>query len=173
MGIKTLGICLVIAGFGMWGLLGARRTDKRVRQLKYLRIALGFLEKEITYMQTPLSHAMKRTGIFADVEVAGLFKECAAQLEKKSGGTGNEAWQSGLKTLKRESELKPLELELLASVGPQLGVSDRIEQQKFFILIQQELKMLEETAAQEAEAGRKIWSYGGFILGGVIVILLL
>ena len=33
--------------------------------------------------------------------------------------------------------------------------------------------MLEETAAQEAEAGRKIWSYGGFILGGVIVILLL
>lgn len=173
MGVKILGILLVISGFGIWGLLGARRADKRVRQLKNLRIALGFLEKEITYMQTPLSRAMKQTGGFADAEVEGLFKECARNLEEKSGITGYEAWQSGLETLKRESELKSVELELLESAGPQLGISDRIEQQKFFVLIQQELKLLEETAGQEAEAGRKIWSYGGFILGAVIVILLL
>ncbi|HNX28296.1 MAG TPA: hypothetical protein PKN87_02655 [Syntrophomonadaceae bacterium] len=173
MGIKTLGICMVIAGFGMWGLLGARRQDKRVQQLKNLRMAIGFLEKEIFYMQTPLSLAMSRAGQFCDYTVSGLFKECAGNLEKKSGITGYEAWQSGLEKLKQESELKPIDLELLKSVGPQLGVSDRAEQQKFFTLIHEELKLLEETAYREAEAGRKIWSYGGFILGAAIVILLL
>ncbi|HPF43158.1 MAG TPA: stage III sporulation protein AB [Syntrophomonadaceae bacterium] len=173
MEIKTLGICLIIAGFGMWGLLGARRIDKRVWQLKSLRMALGFLEKEITYMQTPLSLAMRRTAEFCENEVSGLFKETAKTLEKKSGITGHEAWQSGLKRLKYESDLKTIDLELLKSLGPQLGVSDRFEQQKYFILIQEELKLLEETALAEAESGRKIWSYGGFILGAVIVILLL
>jgi hypothetical protein len=61
--------------------------------------------------------------------------------------------------------LKTIDLELLKSLGPQLGVSDRFEQQKYFILIQEELKLLEETALAEAESGRKKWSYGGFILG--------
>lgn len=173
MWIKTLGICLVIAGFGMWGLLGARRIDKRVQQLKDLKIAIGFLEKEITYMQTPLSQAMSRTGHFCNYAVAGLFKECALNLNKKAGITASEAWQKGLKRLKEVSELKNVDLELLKSIGPQLGVSDRFEQQKFFALIQEEIKILEEMALNEAESGRKLWSYGGFIMGAVVVILLL
>lgn len=173
MRIKILGICLVILGFGLWGLMGARRIEKRVQQLKSLRLAIGFLEKEIIYMQTPLSLAMSRTGHFCDRAVAGFFRECAANLAKKSGITGYEAWQCGLQQLKWESELKMADIELLKTVGPQLGASDRIEQQKIFALLQEELKLLEETAALEAESGRKLWSYGGFILGTAVVILLL
>ncbi|NLB52824.1 MAG: hypothetical protein GX808_07780 [Syntrophomonadaceae bacterium] len=173
MWIKTLGICLIITGFGMWGLWGAQRIDNRVKQLKNLRIAIGFLEKEVTYMQTPLSQAMSRTGHFCDRNVAVLFRECASYLGKKSGITGNEAWEKGLKKLIEESELKKIDLELLKTVGPQLGLSDRLEQQKFFALIQEELKLQEKAALNEAEAGKKLWSYGGFIIGAVIVILLL
>lgn len=173
MWIKTAGICLIIAGFGLWGLLGAYRIDKRVRQLKSLRMALGFLEKEITYIKTPLSLAMRRTGKFCDHNGAVLFNECARRLEKKSGITGHEAWENGLEKLSKESELKKNDLELLKTIGPQLGMSDSLEQQKFFSLIQEELKILENAAVNEAEAGKKLWSYGGFIMGAVIAILLL
>ena len=41
-------------GLGVWGLNGARRFSRRAAQLKDLRMALGFLEKEIIYVCIPL-----------------------------------------------------------------------------------------------------------------------
>ena len=58
---KTIGIALIIGGFGGFGLGRARRFEKRVEELKNLRLALGFLEKEITCTYTPLSRALSRT----------------------------------------------------------------------------------------------------------------
>lgn len=171
--LKTLGICLIIGGFGVWGLNGARRFSRRAAQLKDLRMALGFLEKEIIYMHTPLSRALERTARFAKPPVNTLFRVASLHLHNKEGATAAEAWLLGLQNLFKSGDLNKADLGILQSVAPQLGLSDATEQGKFFRLLQEELKILEEQAAQDVESGQKIWSYGGFILGTVIVLLLL
>lgn len=171
--IKTIGIVLIISGFGGWGLSGARRVEKRVEQLRELRLAMGFLEKEITCMYTPLSRALERTSKFCDFPIAILFRESSERLREKDGITIGEAWNIGLQELYSSSELKETDIELLSAAGHQLGMSDAFEQAKFFNLIQEELKIYEEQALKEMESGRKLWSYGGFILGTVVVLLLL
>ncbi|HHW60530.1 MAG TPA: stage III sporulation protein SpoAB, partial [Syntrophomonadaceae bacterium] len=59
--VKLMGIIFIIAGLGSYGLMEANGLKLRVRQIKELKMALGFLEKEITYLQTPLSLALSRT----------------------------------------------------------------------------------------------------------------
>jgi stage III sporulation protein AB len=171
--LKTLGITLIIAGCGSWGLLGARRIDKRVAQIKDLRMALGFLEKEITYIHTPLSRALERTARFCGTPVSCLFTESSKGLEAREGITAGEAWMKGLQALKNNAELKAADLDILSTAALQLGMSDVGEQKKFFSLIQEELQIQEEKALQEVESGRKLWAYGGFIVGAMIVLLLL
>ncbi len=171
--LKTLGIAFVVAGFGGWGLMGARRIDKRVEQIKYLRMALGFLEKEITYMHTPLSRALARTARFCKAPVSYLFHESSNRLEAREGTTAGEAWMKGLQVLENNSELKKADIEILSAAALQLGMSDVGEQRKFFALIQGELQIQEEKALQEMESGHKLWTYGGFIIGALVVLLLL
>lgn len=171
--LKTLGITLIIAGCGSWGLIGANRFDRRVAQIKDLRLSLGFLEKEITYMHTPLPRALDRTARFCPTRVACLFEESFRLLQAKAGTTAGEAWTRALKVLEQKTALKPVDIDILATAALQLGMSDVDEQKKFFNLIQEELRIQEEKALQEAEKGQKLWRYGGFIIGAIIVLLLL
>lgn len=171
--LKTIGICLTVAGCGTWGISRASRYGRRVEQLRALKMALGFLEKEIIYMHTPLTRALERTGHFAQPPVSQLFQTAARHLQNKEGATAREAWLAGMQNLSRVGDLGKAELQLLESAAPQLGMSDAAEQGKFIRLMQEQLKLLEDQASQQAEAGQKIWSYGGFILGAVVVLLLL
>lgn len=125
------------------------------------------------YMHTPLTRALERTARFARPPVDQLFRESSRYLHTKEGATAQEAWLAGLKRLSQTGDLSSSEIALLETVAPQLGMSDAAQQGKFVRLIQEELKLLEDQAAQEVEAGQKIWSYGGFILGAVVVLLLL
>ncbi|SHG65334.1 stage III sporulation protein AB [Thermosyntropha lipolytica DSM 11003] len=169
--LKAAGIVLVIAGSGLWGLMGARRLAQRVEELKNLRLALNFLEKEITYMHTPLSSAFKKTAYFCAPPLSCFFLACSERLDKKAGVTAAEAWMTGLKELQKISSLKPEDIELLKTVAMQIGMSDTYEQHKFLALLQEELKIIEQKAREEAQTGGKLWSYGGFILGALLVLL--
>ncbi|MBO8159209.1 hypothetical protein [Thermosyntropha sp.] len=169
--LKSAGVILVILSSGIWGLMGARNLQLRVEQLKDLRMALNFLEKEIAYMHTPLSSALRKTGYFCASPIRWLFLESAERLERKEGRTAYEAWLSGVYKLERASSLKTEDIELLKTGAMQIGISDVYEQRKFFSMLQEELKIMEEKAEKEAESGVKLWSYGGFILGAVIVLL--
>lgn len=170
--VKSLGIALVIAGFGFWGLLGAKKMEKRVSQLKNLRLALGFLEKEMTYNHTPLSQAMDRTYKFSPPPINFIFRECSLYLQGKAGVTGGEALSQAIKKTSPNLELKKEDIELVLSASSQLGMSDIYEQQKLMIFLQEELKIQEEKAREEVNSSQKLWSYGGFILGTIVVILL-
>ncbi|CFX49083.1 Stage III sporulation protein AB [Syntrophomonas zehnderi OL-4] len=171
--IKTLGIVFIIAGFGSYGLMGARRIEKRVEQIKNIRMALGFLEKEITYLQTPLYLALKKTALLTAQPVKILFGESSRLLQDRQGITVGEAWEKALQKLKPACDLNQDDLEILKAVANQMGSSGIKEQIKLFQLIQEELQIQEENARDQMESGRKLWSYGGFILGTMVVLLLL
>ncbi len=171
--LKTLGVACIIAGFGSYGLMGARRMEKRVEEIKSLRLAMGFLEKEITYLQTPLSIALKRTVHLSIPSVRVLFEESSRFLQDRQGISIGEAWENGLQKLRSSSDLHQSDIEILKAISTQLGSSGIEEQKKLFKLLQEELMIQEENARTHMESGRKLWSYGGFILGSTVVLLLL
>jgi stage III sporulation protein AB len=171
--MKTMGAAFVVAGFGAYGLMGARSINNRVEQIKNIRMALGFLEKEISFLHTPLSLALERAARFTPEPAKTLFAECGYTLQKRQGVTTNEAWAASLKKMRTISDLKAEDLELLQTLASQLGNSGADEQKKLFGLMQEQLKIQEEKARHEVESGLKIRAYGGFILGATVVILLI
>lgn len=173
MVLKTLGIALVMAGFGAWGLGGARRLEKRNDDLRELRFALAFLEKEISFLHTPLSIAMHRAAAMSPGSVSLFFDAIAQSLARQRGITAAEAWREAIQHLQRQSHLHATDLSILKTAAQQLGLGDAEEHRKCFALLQEQLQLQEEKARQECSSNRKLWSYGGFVLGAAVVILLL
>lgn len=171
--LKTLGVACIIAGFGSYGLMGAHKIERRVEQIKSLRLSMGFLEKEIIYLQTPLSIAMQRTARLTAQPVRALFAECSERLQDRQGIGIGEAWHQALINLRRNSDLNIDDIEIIRAVSSRLGASGTEDQKKLFQMIQEELVIQEDHARANVKSGRKLWSYGGFILGTVVVLLLL
>ncbi len=171
--IKIAGIILVISGFGGWGISGAWRLKKRVKQLQDLRQAFAFLEKEITGFYSPLSIALEKTARFARSPISLLFSASAELLGSKCGFTAQEAWLEGVQRVRQNSCLHEDELDLISSAGGQIGISDALQQRKFLAFIQEQLKIAEEKARLSMESEQKLHLYGGFIIGCVVVLLFL
>jgi len=173
LGLKTLGVALIILGFGSCGLISARILENRVQQIRNIRLAMGFLDKEITYLHTPLTLALERAAQSIPYPASVLFSECAWSLQDRQGVTFSEAWRQSLDSLDNVSDLKKEDLQLLQSVASQLGTSGVDEHQKFFRYMEEQLKIQEDKSRHELESGRKIRAYGGFILGSTVVLLLI
>ena len=171
--LKSMGIALVIAGCGGGGLIGARRIEKRVEQLQAMRQAMGYLEKEITYLQTPLPLALEHTARMAASPLPCLFVGGGHTLSRRQGISAEEAWQEALIRLKAQADLQPDDLQILATAASQLGSSGIEQQKQYFVLLQEQLKIQEEKARGQVASERKLWSYGGFILGTTVVLFLL
>lgn len=171
--LKTLGVACIISGFGSYGLMGAHKIEKRVEQIKVLRLSMGFLEKEIIYMQSPLPIAMQRTAQLTSRPVRVLFEECSRHLRDRQGISIGEAWNRSLKRLSNSSDLNHDDIEIVRAVSSRLGASGIEDQKKLFQMIQEELVIQENNARDNLQSGRKLWGYGGFILGITIVLLLL
>ncbi|MDR1617324.1 MAG: hypothetical protein LBR98_10080 [Syntrophomonadaceae bacterium] len=173
MWLKVLGGILIVAGCGVWGLLEAKKIRRRLEQIKELRLALNFLEKDITLMYVPLSEALDNAGDFCDGGIGCFFRRGAASLREKSGITAGEAWRSGLAELKKHSALREPELRLLEGVAEQIGISEAGEQRKCLDLVSEQLKIIETRNYENMENNQKLWVYGGFVLGAVVVLLLI
>lgn len=171
--LKTMGIALVIAGCGSGGLMGARRIEKRVEQLQTARQAMGYLEKEITYLQTPLTLALAHTAQLTPGPLNILFKESSRILSDRKGVSAAEAWQGALTSLKPQADLNSEDLQVLSTAAGQLGASGIEQQRQYFLLLQEQLKIQEDKARSKVDSERKLWSYGGFILGTTVVLILL
>ncbi|PKM78597.1 MAG: hypothetical protein CVU90_00950 [Firmicutes bacterium HGW-Firmicutes-15] len=171
--LKTLGAAFIVSGFGAYGLMGARSISNRVEQIRDIRLAMGFLEKEISYLHTPLPLALERAAQCTPEPARTLFFECGRTLQDRQGLTTPEAWAQSLEKLRTVADLKDEDLELLRTLSSQMGMSGVDEQKKLFGLVQEQLKIQEEKARREVESGRKIRAYGGFIFGATVVLLLL
>lgn len=170
---KILGATLIVSGLGGWGLSGARRLRERARHLQQLSMAFGYLEKEITCIYNPLSLALANTAKFAPEPVAQLFSVSSRLLQGRSGITARDAWLEGAEQLALVSPLQEEDLLLIRSAADQLGASDAFQQRKFLSLIQEHLNTAEQTARARAQAEHKLYAYGGFIAGLVVVLLLI
>lgn len=171
--MKLLGIALVIGGSGAYGLFSANRLQKRVEHIINFRLALGYLEKEINYLLTPLPVALMRSAMNANEPAKSFFKVVSEDLNDRAGITVSEVWQQNLNKMRITSELKNEDIELLGVISSRLGMSGVEEQMKMFAMIQEQLKIQEKKARQEEHTGRKLRVYGGFAFGATVVLMLI
>ena len=82
LGLKIMGAASIITGFGCWGLNAARRMDRRVEQLQELRLALGFLEKEISCIYSPFPRPWLKLLIFSTPGFLSLATSSSLLQEK-------------------------------------------------------------------------------------------
>jgi len=171
--LKLAGIVAIIGGFGYMGMTSAWLIRKRAEELKNLRLAMGFLEKEITSFFTPLPLALLRCASLAPFPADIFFKHTALVLQQKKGITAWEAWQAGINRLAAVSAFKAEDIKLINSLVNQLGMGDMEDQKKVFLRIDQELELQEKRVRSKLSSEGKMLSYGGFLLGITVTILLI
>lgn len=169
--MKLFGALLILAASGYAGILVAKTYWQRPRDLKILQVGLQLLETEITYARTALPQALAEIAKQTRPPVAQFFQEVSDNLLNGLGVTGQEAWNQSLVVL-QETALTKQDIELVATLGNALGRSDVEDQCKHLHLTQQRLANTITQAEQECDKNARLWSYLGFCVGALVVVLL-
>lgn len=103
---------------------------------------------------------------------ARLFDQAAGALEGGRGITGGEGWMQALQAYYPASALRGEDVSALRLLGASLGASDRQEQVKHLSLCRERLAHLEGQARDQAGRYGRVWSYGGFLTGLLLVLVL-
>ena len=170
--MKLLGSLLVLAASGLTGLRMAGSCRRRPGELAALRSGLQLLETEIVYGSTPLPAALRQVAAGLSGPAARLFDQAAAALESGRGITGGEGWTRALEAYYPASALRPEDAAALRLLGSSLGASDRREQVKHLNLCRERLAHLEGQAQDHAGRYGRVWGYGGFLTGLLVVLVL-
>ncbi|MCK9267184.1 MAG: sporulation protein, partial [Alkaliphilus sp.] len=97
----------------------------------------------------------------------------AALLNCNSGQTFDEIWYSAVTQEAGHTCLNGEDIDLLLSLGKNLGISNCEDQMKHIRLIREEFKRHYELALIEQNKNTKLFKNLGFLLGMTIVIIVL
>jgi stage III sporulation protein AB len=134
---------------------------------------LDFLEKEISYARNPLEQALRRTAYVSAEPVKGLFEKASRALQEDLSSTAREAWNQGVKHLHEHEVFTAEDLAIINLIGERVGTSDAPDQIRMLRQTGAELKVQEEKSRQQEDSEKKLWSYGGFLVGLIISILMI
>ncbi|MGE5405353.1 MAG: hypothetical protein ACM3PP_10510 [Candidatus Saccharibacteria bacterium] len=170
---KMIGAALIVGASGYTGMQKASQLSQRTTCLRQLRMDIDFLEKEIDYMRSPLAVALEKTSRVSSNPVKCLFVESSRTLALQRSCSAKEAWKAGMEALEMVSPLSSEDLSIIRVIGERLGTSNVADQVKMLRMASEELKVQETKARDREVSEKKMWSYGGFLLGLLICILML
>jgi stage III sporulation protein AB len=170
---KVVGVGLVVSVTGWIGLQKAYQLTRRTRAIRQMRMDLDFLEKEINYARNPLEEALKRTAHVSSEPVKGFFERVSRALQEDMSTPAREAWNQGVGYLCEQQIFTADDLAIIALIGTRIGASDASDQIRMLRQAGAELKMQEEKSRQQEDSEKKLWSYGGFLVGLMISILMI
>jgi len=172
MWLKVIGSVFVVTAGTCMGFQLALRCSERPRQIRQIINCLASLKSHINYAALPLPEALVRCAASSEGVVADLFQQTAAIMQQKGWLTPQEALTQCLNDMRSRLVLDKPELETLASLGANLGFTNREEQEKYLLLIQDELQKIEQDAIQLREQNTKMYRYLG-VCGGLALVILL
>jgi len=170
---KVIGVSLVISVTGWIGLQKAYQLSRRTRAIREMRMALDFLEKEISYARNPLEEALKRTANVSSEPIKGFFGRVSRVLREDLSTPAREAWSQGINHLCEQQVFTAEDLAIIGLIGTRIGASDASDQIRMLRQAGAELKIQEDKSRQQEDSEKKIWSYGGFLVGLIISILMI
>ncbi|KUO50564.1 MAG: hypothetical protein APF76_07910 [Desulfitibacter sp. BRH_c19] len=173
MVIKFVGSILIIATCSYLGFYFGKQYNARLEQIRKLRSSLKMLETEISYSINPLPEALFKVGSRIKGPVQTLYEHTSDLLIKNMGLPMDEIWRTGLNRLAEESSLKKEELDVLDDFGIGLGGSDREEQLKNLLMVQEQLKVIESNAENERNKYERMYKTLGVLAGIALVLILI
>lgn len=171
MWFKFIGSILILLAGTLLGFNMAARYTERPRQIRQLIACLASLKAYISYAAIPLPEAMSACTSGARGAVLELFQTTAAILLDRGWLSPKEALEEALSKTPDLVFERP-ELELIELLGANLGVIDRIEQEKYLSMIQEQLRQLETEAARCSAQNSKMYRYLG-VCGSLAIVILL
>jgi len=130
------------------------------------------LETEIVYGATPIPILLKKIGNKSKNEIGRIFLTAADLLNQNQGQTFEEVWYTAVNKNIQNTSFNKDDVEVLLSIGRNLGVSNCEDQMKHIRLIQEELKRHYEISIIDQSKNVKLFKNLGFLLGLSIVIML-
>lgn len=170
--LKVVYSIVVICCSSLLGFIFANTYIERTRLLNSLLSTLQMLETEIVYGATPIPVLLEKVGNKSRKEIRSIFLTAVDLLSQKQGQTFEEIWYSAVTEGRENTAFNKEDIEILLSLGKNLGVSNCEDQIKHIRLIQEDLKRHYELSIIEQEKNVKLFKNLGFLLGLSIVIIL-
>lgn len=163
---------IIIGCSSLLGFIFANTYVERTKLLNALLSTIQMLETEIVYGATPLPILMEKVGSKSKAEIRKIFLSTADLLNKNQGQTFEEVWYYSVIKETKDTSFSKEDVDLLLSLGKNLGISNSEDQMKHIRLVQEELKRYYELALIEQGKNVKLFKNLGFLLGITIVIIL-
>ncbi len=164
--LRLFGFVAIVVASTLAGNLVAGSFSSRVKELGQLRTGLHLLGTEVKYAMSALPEAFTRVAQGVSLPVRRIFTEAAARLASGEGLTAGEAWEAAVRSVAWVTALDSGDVEVLLALAPYLGVTDREDQERHLLLVEDRLEAREAEAARDRAASERMWRYLG-ILGGL------
>lgn len=166
---------ILISIFGTISTLGFAFGDRYAKRVYYLREllqSLKLLKTEVIILSNPLPVALKNISKKSDEKINEIYNIILLDLTSK---IRDEIYLSFLETkdiLKNECFLTKEDIDLFLNLGKVIGKTDRLDQDKHFTYIIEELSLAIIDAKVERDKNQKMYRSLGLLTGlGAIIIL--
>jgi stage III sporulation protein AB len=151
----------------------SKKFSFRLENLIYLEQCIKILETEIVYGATPLPEALSNVYKKGNSRVSFIFNQIKEDLLTNKRSQVLNSFLSIEESLYNDLYLRKDDVETFLSLGRVLGTSDRVDQQKNFLLIYNQIAALIVEAKFERNKNEKLYKSLGIITGiGIIIILI-
>lgn len=169
---KLLGSSLVIFVGSYVGFSLAKQCGERLTSLRQILSCIVSLRSYMNYTSMELSDGLVQCAHGTNKKVTGFFLLIASLLKKNFLTTPEAAVNEGLNVYKRLLALKEEDCEVLKLLGSNLGRMNKSEQEKYLLMVEKRLEILEREAARFRDKNSKMYRYLG-VCGGMMIVLLL
>lgn len=170
--LKLTGSVLIILSTSMIGYHYGNKYSNRLKNLIYLEQCLRILETEIVYGAIPLPEALDNVYKKGNKKVSFIFGEIASELFKQKHSNISDAFLMVIPLMKDKLQLRKEDTELFLALGGVLGSSGRLDQEKNFRLILNQISVLQTEARLERDKNERVYKTLGILTGTTILIIL-
>lgn len=173
MWLKILGSSFIIFSGTYIGFKLAKKFSERPVQIRQILSCLASLKTYINYVSMPLPEALIICTNGVEGPIKKLFQRTGELLESNGCLNPKKALEYAVEEVRIELSLENAELEILHSLGANLGLINRIEQERYIAMIEVQLQEIEHEAIRYRDQNVKMYRYLGICSSLVVVIILL
>lgn len=170
MGLKILGVILIVTGCGGFGFMLATTHNKEERSLRTLIRILDYMECELQYHMTPLPILCRQASAEGEGALKKAFYLLATTLEDQLSPDVDRCMQSALSDIKDMPRLSYAAMELL---GKSLGRFDMEGQLKGLESVRQECRRNLNELMENRDVRLRNYQTLGLCAGAALAILLI
>lgn len=173
MWFKIAGSIFILFSCTYFGLYLAKQCQNRAKHIRQILSCIVSLKGYMTYGAVPLAEGLANCSKGVEGITADFFTDFSRRLQEDYTLTPKGAIIRTLSVYEKKLALNQEDKEVLILFASQLGIMDRIEQEKYLTMIEKRLDFLAGEAARNCDANCKMYRYLGLCSGLLIILILI